>query len=213
MGQRSLAAGLRWRWSSRLKAGSGHIALLAACMLAGCTSGAGDHRSPPKTAAAPVRITQLYTTTPQVPRGEKALLCYGVENAKTVWLSPPKQEISAALSRCLEVEPSGRTTYTLTAEAADGRQVSQELAIGSGPPRVHIINIDISAPEIPAGGVASICYKVENAQSVRVAPGSFRGPDKHGCTIVNPAKTTTYTVTAFGAGGDTDEEKVTIKVH
>ena len=192
------------------------LLVLIACMAAGCSNSSGDRASSsahPAATGPAVRITQLYTTTPQVPRGEKALLCYGVENAKTVWLSPPKQEVSAALSRCVEVEPSGRTTYTLTAEAADGKQVTQELAIGSGPARVHIINVDISAADIPAGGVASICYKVENAQSVRVAPGNFRGPDKYGCTIVNPARTTTYTVTALGAGGDTDEEKVTIKVH
>ena len=45
-------------------------------------------------------------------RGEKALVCYGVENARTVWLSPPRQELSAALSRCVEVSPEADTTYT-----------------------------------------------------------------------------------------------------
>jgi hypothetical protein len=90
--------------------------------------------------------------------------------------------------------------------------VTQELQLGSGPPRVRLINVDISAAEIPAGGTVSICYKTENAQSVTISPANFRAATQHGCTMVRPARTTTYTVTATGAGGDKDEEKVTIKV-
>jgi len=184
---------------------------LAGIVLAGCSTPQKSAPSPAKT-ADPVRITQFYSTTRQVPRGEKGTVCYGVENAKSVWLSPPKRELSAALARCVEVEPSGRTTYTLTAEGADGRAVTQQLELGSGPARVRIINVDISTAEIPAGGVVSICYKVENARSVTIVPGTFRATTQNGCTAVQPPKTTTYTVTATGAGGDKDEEKVTIKV-
>jgi hypothetical protein len=169
---------------------------------------AADTVKPPD----PPRITQFYTTTPRVPRGEKGMLCYGVENAKSVWLSPPKRELSAAISRCLEVEPAGRTTYSLTAAGADGKTVTQDLALASGPPRAHIVNIDISAAEIPAGGIANICYKVENARSITISPIDFQAAIQNSCTIVQPAKTTTYVVTATGAGGDRDEEKVTIKV-
>jgi hypothetical protein len=169
---------------------------------------AADTVKPPD----PPRITQFYTTTPQVPKGEKGMLCYGVENAKAVWLSPPKRELSAAISRCVEVEPTGRTTYTLTAAAADGKTVTQDLVLGSGPARVRILNIDISAAEIPAGGIANICYKVENAKVVTITPVHFQSTSQKGCTIVQPAKTTAYVVTATGAGGDTDEEIVTIKV-
>ena len=48
-------------------------------------------------------------------------MCYGVENASTVWLEPPRQELSAALSRCVEVFPEADTTYKLTAQGADGK--------------------------------------------------------------------------------------------
>jgi hypothetical protein len=147
-----------------------------------------------------------------VPKGEKGMLCYGVENTKEVWLSPPRRELSAAISRCVEVEPTGPTTYTLTATGSDGKTVTQDLVLGSGPARVHIVNIDISAAEIQAGGIANICYKVENARSVTISPMHFQATAQTGCTIVQPAKTTTYLVTATGAGGDKDEEKVTIKV-
>jgi hypothetical protein len=148
-----------------------------------------------------------------VPRGEKGLVCYGVENAKTVWLAPPKREVSAALARCVDVEPSGQTTYTLTAEGADGKTVTQDVALGSGPARVHIVNVDISAAEVKPGDTVSICYKVDNAQSVTVDPVHFRaGSLRNGCLTDRPTKTTTYVVRATGGSGDTDEERVTIKV-
>jgi hypothetical protein len=182
-------------------------------MLTGCSNPQKAKVEAPAKAET-VRITQLYTTTPKVPKGEKGMLCYGVENAKSVWLSPPKRELSAAIARCVEVEPAGQTTYTLTAEGADSKSVTRELELGTGPGRVHIINVDINAEEVPPGGPVRICYKVENAQSVTVSPVHFRsGSARIGCVTDQPQKTTTYVVTATGAGGDTDEEKVTIKVR
>ena len=75
------------------------------------------------------RITQFYTTSGQVAKGEKALVCYGVENASTVWMEPPRQELSAALARCVEVFPEADTTYKLTAQGADGKPVTRELKV------------------------------------------------------------------------------------
>jgi hypothetical protein len=181
-------------------------------MLGGCST---PPPPAPKSAepAPAVRITQFYTTTPQVPRGEKGTVCYGVENAKAVWLSPPKRELSSSIARCVEVEPAGQVTYTLTAEGADGKTVTQDLALRSGAARVHIVNVDISAAEVKQGDVVSICYKVDNAQSVTISPVHFRaGSLRHGCVTDQPGKTTTYVVTATGRAGDTDEERVTIKV-
>src|SRR4051812_578403 len=105
------------------------IAMAALSALAGCSRPAP--RPEPK-AAAPVRITQFYATAPRLARGEKGLLCYGVGNAKTVWLSPPRRELSAALSRCVDIDPAENTTYTLTAEG-DGGNVHQDLTVTLGP--------------------------------------------------------------------------------
>jgi hypothetical protein len=170
--------------------------------------------------ADPVKITQFYTSTPKVPRGEKGLVCYGVENAKAVWISPPRQELSSSISRCIEVEPAGKTTYTLTAEGADGKIATKEIVVereGGGAvaaTAVHIVNVNISAVEVNPGDAVSICYKVENAQSVTVAPTTYHGgPQRDGCVVDQPKKTTSYLVRAKGAGGETDEERVTIKVR
>ena len=176
--------------------------------------------SPEKKAAAPAppagegaRITQLYTTSAQVARGEKALVCYGVENAKTVWMEPPRQELSAALSRCVEVFPTADTTYKLTAEGPDGGQVTRELKVAVGAPRAKIVNVNVSALEVKAGELVSVCYTVEHAKAVTIEPIGFRGGAAgKGCATDQPRKSREYTISALGADGEKDQERVTVRV-
>lgn len=161
-----------------------------------------------------VRITQLYAAPGIVARGEKGLVCYGVENAKAVWLAPPKTEQWAALTRCVEVAPAENTTYTLTAQGTDGKTVTRDVAVQVGAARPRIVNVQVSALQVKAGDLVNICYTVEGAQSVRIDPIGFRaGAKGKGCVNHLPTKTTTYVVSAVGADGDKDQERVTVKVQ
>ena len=194
---------------------AGYIVLAAlltsAWMPAGCSR--SQKPAPPKAVEA-VRITQFYASPAMVARGDKTLVCYGVENAKAVWLSPPKTEQWAALTRCVQVEPTGNTTYTLTAEGADAQQVSRDLTVQVSAVRAKIVNVQISAVRVKAGDVVNICYTVEGAQSVKIDPIGFQaGPKAKGCANHQPRKTTTYVVSAIGADGDKDQERVTVKVE
>ena len=191
------------------------LLLTAGGILAGCSGPAKSvDTSARKSADTGPKITQLYATVPQLPRGENSLLCYGVENTRAVWLSPPRQELSAALSRCVEVSPEADTTYTLTAEGIDGTQVTRDLKIAVGAGRAKIGNVTVSALEVKPGDLVSICWEASNARSVTIAPIGYRrdGAAK-GCTTHQPQKSTTYVITAAGSGGDTDEEKVSVKVR
>lgn len=164
----------------------------------------------------PLKITQLYASPPELPRGEKALLCYGVEHAQSVWLSPPRQELSPSPNRCIEIAPGKTTSYTLTAEDDHGKTATQSVTISVGaakPPKVHIDEVTVTSLNIKPGDDVGICYKVQNAQAISIAPGGYRsGPSTHGCTVEHPAHTTTYVVTGAGASGDRDEQKVTVTV-
>jgi hypothetical protein len=181
--------------------------------LTGCASPetkAGSPAPPPDEAA---RITQLYSTSAQVARGEKALVCYGVENARTVWMEPPRQELSAALSRCVEVFPTADTTYKLTAEGPDGKQVTRELKVAVGAPRARIVNVNVSALEVKAGELVSVCYTVEHAKAVTIEPIGFRGGTAgKGCATDQPRKSREYTISAIGTDGEKDQERVTVRV-
>ena len=61
--------------------------------------------------------------------GGKTPLCYGVVNADSVRLEPPVEKVWPSLSRCFDVSPSGTTRYTLTAEGADHKTVSESIEI------------------------------------------------------------------------------------
>ena len=171
----------------------------AAITLTRCASPekkAGVSAPPPDEGA---RITQLYAARPAA-RGEKALVCYGVENAKTVWMEPPRRELSAALSRCVEVFPTADTTYKLTAEGPDGRQVTRELKVAVGAPRAKIVNVNVSALEVKAGELVSVCYTVEHARAVTIEPIGFRGGAAgKGCATDQPQEI--EGVHDFGAWG------------
>jgi hypothetical protein len=186
-------------------------AVIAAALLAGCTA---SKAPPPATSqpAAPPKITQLYLSKPAIGRGEQGLLCYGVENAKTVTLSPPLHELSAALSRCVEVNPASTTTYTLTAQGNAGQTATGTVTLTVGAARVHIVEVRVSELEAAPGDAVSLCYKVESAKAVRIEPGHFQSAQGTACTVVSPRATTTYVLTASGPSGDTDKEQVTVKV-
>ena len=72
---------------------------------------------------------QMLYATPRVARGETAQICYGVANAKSVTLEPQSNPVWPSHSLCVDVKPTKTTTYKLTATAADGKSVSQEVKI------------------------------------------------------------------------------------
>ena len=88
----------------------------------------------------PVRIVQFYASVRILTAGDKALLCYGVENAKTVRIAHISQEVYPASNRCLEIVPDHTTHYTILAEGFDGKIVVKSLIlpveVAPGPPRI-----------------------------------------------------------------------------
>src|SRR5579872_5606403 len=67
-----------------------------------------------------LKILEFYVTPGVIARGEKALLCYGVANAKTVKIEPTAERIWPSASRCFDVAPRHDTPYKLTAEDSAG---------------------------------------------------------------------------------------------
>ena len=141
------------------------------------------------------------------------MLCYGVDNASVVRLEPPVEKVWPSMSRCFPITPVKPVTYTLTAERGDQR-VSQTLTVTPGPPPVKIVEVSINKLEVARGEAVTVCYKVKNAVAVTIRPGVWinpHGPDV-GCIRDQPKQTTTYVVTATGAGDVTDTERVTARV-
>ena len=74
-----------------------HLALLTAALLMGaCFT---KPPAPPKEKlAAPARILQFYAASGAVDAGENVTICYGVEDAKSVRIEPPVEELKPALN-------------------------------------------------------------------------------------------------------------------
>jgi hypothetical protein len=65
-------------------------------------------------------IISFYAMPGIIRRGDSSQLCYGVSNAKSVRLDPPGGTVWPSLNRCFAITPRKDTTYTLTAEDANG---------------------------------------------------------------------------------------------
>ena len=158
-----------------------------------------------------LRITQFYSPTPKIAKGQSGQICYGVEGAKELELTPAVEKLWPAVARCFDVKPLARTEYTMKATGEDGRSESKSLtiAVGAAAPRVY--DLWVSALDVQAGQPVQLCFKTENARKINISAGKLN-PVK-GCLLDNPMKTTTYKVTAIGGDNEIDTGSVTVKVH
>ena len=88
---------------------------------------------PPGIYGTEPKITQFYAGAGVLTKGEHAVVCYGVQNVQAVRLTPPVEQIKPALNRCFAVAPVKTTTYTLTAQATDGRELQESFTIQVNP--------------------------------------------------------------------------------
>jgi hypothetical protein len=179
-------------------------------VLAGCSS------TPPPPAAIvfPSKINEFYASPPQVPKGQRTLLCYGVESAESVTLDPGGESLSPALNKCIEKFPTADTTYTLTVKGKDGQTHTRTLAITSGIVPLKILDIVVSATQVKPGEMVSLCFKAQGAVGVSGGPGKFQkgGQPNGDCLMDQPQKTTSYKILISGAGNQFQSDSVTVKV-
>ena len=76
-----------------------------------------------------LKILSFYVSPGLIRRGEKALVCYGVVNARTLRLDPAVERVWPSASRCFSVMPDRETHYTLTAEDAEGHTVTESFVL------------------------------------------------------------------------------------
>jgi hypothetical protein len=191
----------------------GGIAVIAAALCFGCGS-----KSTPTVAAKAeskpvehVTITQFYAAQPMLPRGLKGNLCYGVEHASKVELTPAVEQLWPSPVRCFEISPKQKTTYTLTAYGEDGSKASKTVEVTVGAPPPKLSDLSVNATEVHPGEKVTVCFKVDNVKEVKASPG--RLDRSVNCVFDNPKKTTTYRITALGGDHQEDSGSVTVKVR
>jgi hypothetical protein len=94
-------------------------------------------------AGGPVRILRFYASAGILTAGDTAQICYSVENAKSVRISPMIQEVYSAPNHCLEIVPEHTTHYTLLAEGFDGAVAVKSFTLqveAVEPPPPQVVN-------------------------------------------------------------------------
>lgn len=198
---------------------------LALLLLAAC--GSAPKQKTEATGKPAPKITQFYASPAIVAPGDRSLLCYGVEGATTLTLTPRVEEIKPALSRCIEVRPKTTTEYVLVADGSGGQTQSrtvitvdpkaprsQQGAATPVPPKSLIRFLVASEQSVAPGQQFTVCYGLAAPATVTIDPplAAATAGDRS-CFNTSLNKTTTITLSAKGQDGRTDQEKLTITVR
>jgi hypothetical protein len=103
------------------------------------------------------------------------------------------------------VSPGQTTTYALTATGPGGMTTAQVTVTVTPVGAPAIAAFSATPQQIAPGAQASLSWQVSNATSVSIDNGVGTQP-MSGSVMVSPNQTTTYTLTAVGAGGQTSAQ-------
>ena len=162
-------------------------------------------------AAVPSIVT--FVATPQnIDAGQSTKLCWQVTGAASISITPGVGSNLNA-NDCATVSPSQTTTYTLTATNSQG-QIQGNVTVNVGQVRILSFTSD-PVTSTAAGNPVVLSWQTQNATSV-VIVGNELPPQSlqpNGAITVNPITNTTYTLTAYGPGGQTVSVTISVFVR
>ena len=179
------------------------------------TSSDGKSVTAPVTVTvAPANVPQILTfvATPQnISPGQSTKLCWQVNGATNITITTVGSNLNA--NDCATVTPATTTTYTLTATNASG-QIQGNVTVNVG--TVQILSFTANPPYSGvAGGAVTLTWTTANATSVVLIGGdtSPTNLDPNGTFTIHPTSNETYTLTAYGPGGQTVSVSISVFVR
>ena len=176
-----------------------------------------------KSVTAPITVTVTVGTVPQIvvfvatPQtidvGTSTKLCWQVTGATSIAITPGVGSNLNA-NDCATVSPTQTTTYTLTATNSAG-QIQANVTVNVGQVRILSFTSDpIYSPG--SGAPVTLSWQTENATSV-VLVGNDISPQSglpvNGTFTMHPTSNATYTLTAYGPGGQTVSVSISVFVR
>jgi hypothetical protein len=162
-------------------------------------------------AAVPSIVT--FVATPQnIDIGQSTKLCWQVNGATSISITPSVGS-NLGPNDCASVSPSQTTTYTLTATNTQG-QIQGNVTVDVGQVRILSFTSD-PVTSTAAGNPVTLSWQTQNATSV-VIVGNDLPPETlqpNGSITVHPVTNTTYTLTAYGPGGQTVSVTISVFVR
>jgi hypothetical protein len=173
----------------------------------------------------PAKILLFYAAEPVIARGESVLLCYGVENAKSVRIEPPVEDLKPSFNRCFSIAPEKTAEYKFIATDEAGSEVSQRVEVRvEGVKHVErvrhheegstglIASFSADPKQVAPGQDVNVCYNAIGADTVKLTPGLAGPAAKLGCIKSAVSQTTTFTLEAT-KGGKTESKSIEVKVR
>ena len=148
--------------------------------------------------AAPVPVISSFTASPSsVTSGGASTLAWSVTGANSLSINPG---VGTVTGTSLVVRPSATTTYTLTATNATGNSTASA-TVTVTPAAVPVISSFTASPSsVTSGGASTLAWNVSGAASLSINQGV--GTVAGTSVVVHPSATTTYTLTATNAAGN-----------
>jgi len=203
-----------------------HVAaLVAAITLIGCSREAPPPaaRSRPRPSKSTRSRSPTSTPLQEILDNQSVGLCYGVENAKTVRLEPPVEQLKPGYNRCFyltrphhHLQAAGRGLRWqrgLAVRHRQGEALGGRAAVHGG--QSGPVHVDLSsAPEVSRGEAVTLCYGAPNAVSVTMDPPLQElKPAARFCFQAKPERTTTYSFTATSKDKNMETATLTVKVR
>lgn len=190
--------------------GQGYVFMLTVTNTAGLSASA---RVRITTTAPQNAIILFFTANPtSITSGQSSTLSWSTQNATTVTISGIG---TVPASGSHAVSPTMNTTYTLTASNATST-VTATAAVNVGTPTTAaqpmILSFTANPSTINAGQSSTLTWSVQNATTVNISP-TVGSVAENGSQSVSPASTTTYTITASNAAGQSATASATVTVN
>jgi archaellum component FlaC len=171
---------------------------------------------------APITVTVTAGTIPQivtfvanptsVNAGSATQLCWQVTGATSIAINPGVGNNLSGNS-CASVSPTQTTTYTLTASNSAG-QIQANVTVSVG--QVQILSFTSNPVYSTASGSPVVLsWATLNATSVVIVGNDISPTNQpvNGSLTVNPTSNDTYTLTAYGPGGQTVSVSISVFVR
>ena len=148
------------------------------------------------TVTHPVPTVTLSANPATVKAGESATLTWTTAHADSVTIDQGIGTVAGSGSTT--VVPTQTTTYTITATGPGGTLTSTATVTVTHP--APTVTLSVDPANIQAGQSAVLSWISANADSVTIDQG-IGSVAQNGSLAVSPSRTTTYAITATGAGG------------
>ena len=154
-------------------------------------------------------ILQFESQPSEIRQGETSRLVWNTRHAAEVRLTGFDGPLEA--SGDVLVQPTTTTTYTLNALSASGDSAFAIATVIVKPLLPAILQFESQPSEIRQGETSRLVWNTRHAAEVRLT--GFDGPlEASGDVLVQPTTTTTYTLNALSASGDSAFASATVIV-